>query len=61
MIGLPQPRAQYMLAAENIQRQIAVVVVVAVEEAPFLLAVQRQIGRVHIQDDLRRRLLRALR
>src|SRR5262245_617405 len=41
-----------MLAAEDIQRQIAVAVVIAVEEASFLLAVQRQIGGVYIQNDL---------
>jgi len=51
-VGLPQPRAQHMLAAEDIQRQIAVAVVIAVEEAPFLLAMQWQVGCVYIQNDL---------
>jgi len=41
-----------MLAAENIQRQVTVALVVPVEEAPLLLAVQRIVGRVQIQDDL---------
>ena len=45
-----------MLAAEHVERQIAVAVVVAVEEAPFLVAVQRIIGGVEIEDDLLRRL-----
>lgn len=54
-VGLPQPCAQNMLATEGIQRQITVAVIVAMEEPSFLLAVQRQIGCVHVQDDLFRR------
>ncbi len=48
----PQPRAQQMLAAEDVQRQVAVVAVVAVEEAALLLAVQRVVGGVEVEHDL---------
>ena len=48
-----------MAAAEHVQRQIAVAIVVAVEEAAFLVAVQGVVGGVEIEDDLaRRRLVR---
>ena len=42
-------------AAEHVQRQIAVAVVIAVEEAPLLMPVQRIVGGVEIEDDLLRR------
>ena len=45
----PQQRAQQLLAAEHVQRQVAVAVVVAVEEAPLLLTVQRVVGGVEVQ------------
>ena len=54
-IGRPQPGAQHMLAAGHVQREIAVVPVVAVEEPPLLAAVQRVVGGVEIEHDLRRR------
>ena len=41
-VGRAQARAQQMLAGEDVQRQIDVLVVVAVKEAPFLVAMQRQ-------------------
>ena len=44
-----------MPAAKHIERQIAVAVVIAVEESPFLLPVQRIVGGVEIEGDLRRR------
>ena len=44
-----------MWPAGHIQREVAVAVVIAVEETPLLPAVQRVVGRVHIQDDLLRR------
>jgi len=44
-----------MLAAENIQRQITVAVVVAVKEASFLAAMQRRVGRVQVEHDALRR------
>ena len=46
-----------MSTAKDVQRQIAVATVIAVEEAPFLLAVQGVVGSVQIQDDLVRRLV----
>jgi hypothetical protein len=39
-VGAPQLGDQQIAAAEHIKRQIAVAIVIAVEEAPFLLAVQ---------------------
>ncbi len=54
MVGFPQPRAQNLLSAKHVQRQITIAVVIAVEEPPLLLAVQRQVGGVHVQDDLSR-------
>ena len=47
----PEPCTQHVRAAEDIQRQIAVVPVVAVEKAPFLLAVQRVVGGIDIEHD----------
>jgi hypothetical protein len=43
-----------MPTAEHVKRQIAVVVVIAVEEAAFLMTVQRVVGGVEIEGDLRR-------
>src|SRR5205823_12578133 len=57
MIGFAQTRAEYVFSAEDVQRQIAIVVVIAMEEPTLLLAVQRQVGSLHIQDDLRRSLV----
>ena len=54
-IGRAQPGAQHVLAAGDIQRQIAVVPVVAVEEPALLATVQRIVGGVEIEYDLRRR------
>ena len=45
-----------MAAAEDVERQVAVTVVVAVEEPAFLMAVQRIVGGIEIERDLRRRL-----
>ena len=44
-----------MPAAEHIERQITVVVVIAVEETLFLMPVQRVVGGVEVEGDLRRR------
>ena len=54
-VGTAQLGRQQMPAAEDVERQIAVAVVIAVEEAPFLMAVQRVVGGVEIEDDLLRR------
>src|SRR6516225_9911210 len=37
-VGLPQTRTQNLIAAEDVQRKVAIAVIVAVEEAPFLLS-----------------------
>jgi len=52
VIGFSEPRAQNVIAAENVKRQIAVAVIVAVKETPLLLAVQRQVRSVHVQNNL---------
>jgi hypothetical protein len=44
-----------MTAAEHIERQITVAIVVAMEEAAFLMAVQRIVGGVEVEHDLGRR------
>ena len=48
----PELGRQQMPAAEHIERQIAVAVVIAVEEPAFLMAVQRVVGRVEVENDL---------
>src|SRR3990172_11902881 len=55
LIRRPQPRTQQMIPAEHVQRQIAVVPVVAVEKTTFLLPMQRRVGGVQVQQDLARR------
>jgi hypothetical protein len=42
-------------AAEDVERQIAVAIIVTVEKAAFLMPVQRIISRIQIEDDLLRR------
>ena len=46
---------QQVPAAEDVKRQVAVAVVIAVEEAPLLMAMQRIVGGIEIEDDLPRR------
>ena len=41
-----------MVAGEDVERQEAVVIVVAVEEAPLLMAVHRIVGGVDVEHDL---------
>ena len=50
-IGRPQARAQQLLPGEDVERQAAIVSVVAVEKAPFLVAVQPVVGGVEIEHD----------
>ena len=58
-VRAPELGREQVPAAEHVQRQIAVAVVVAVEEAAFLVAVQRIIGGIEVEDDLLgRRLVR---
>jgi DNA-binding IscR family transcriptional regulator len=45
-------RSQRMPPAENIRRQIAVAVVIALEEAALLVSVQGIVGGVEIKNDL---------
>ena len=54
-VGLAKLRRQQMAAAEHVERQIAVAVVIALEEAALLMAVQRVVGGVEVEDDLLRR------
>ena len=54
-VGGAQLGRQQVAAAEHVQRQIAVAVVIAVEEASLLVPVQRVVGGVQIEDDLLRR------
>ena len=58
-VGAPQLGHQQMAAAEHVERQIAVAIVIAVEEPPLLLAVQRIVRRIEIEDDLLAELARA--
>src|SRR5438309_9643816 len=46
-----------MGAAENVQWQVAVAVIIAVKKSPFLMPVQRVVGGVEIEDDLLWRML----
>src|SRR3569623_732184 len=52
-----KPRREQVTAAEDVWRQIVVAAVVTMEEAPFLVTVQRAIDGIQIQDDLDGRLL----
>ena len=56
-VGAAQLGRQQVPAAEHVERQVAVAVVIAVEEAAFLMPVQRIVGGVEIEDDLLRRSL----
>jgi hypothetical protein len=56
-IGAPQLRRQQVVAAEDVKRQVAVAVVVAVEEPTLLAPVDRIVGGVEVEGDPRRRLL----
>ena len=57
----PQVGRQQLVAAEDVQRQEAVVVVVAVEEAPLLVAVHGVVGGVEVEDQVLRRARRGRR
>ena len=45
---------EHRLAAEHVQRQVAVVVVVGVELGTLLVAVQRHVGGVDVEHEFRR-------
>src|ERR1035437_3347117 len=53
-IGWPQLGAQQMLATKDVERQVAVAVVVAVKESAQLMAVDRIIGGVEVEHNLLR-------
>ena len=54
-VGAPELRGEQLVAAEDVERQVAVAVVVAVEEAPLLATMQRVVGGVEVEDQPRRR------
>jgi hypothetical protein len=56
-VGAAQFGRQQMPAADDVERQIAVAVVITAEKAPLLIAVQRVVGGVEVENDLRRRML----
>ena len=53
-VRAPLAGQQQVPTAEHVERQVAVLFIIAVEEAAFLLAVQRNVGVVEIQHDLAR-------
>ena len=53
-VGAPQLGRQQVPATEDVERQVAVAVVIAVEEPALLVPVQRIIGGIEIERDLRR-------
>ncbi len=55
-VGATQLGHQQMTPAEHVERQVAVAIIVAVEEPALLMAVQRVVGGVEVQDDLLGRL-----
>ena len=54
-VRTPLAGQQQVPTAEHVERQVAVLFIVAVEEPSLLLAVQRDVGVVEIQHDLARR------
>ena len=51
-VRAPELRCQQMPAAEHVERQVTPAVVVAVEEPALLVAVQRIVGGVEVENDL---------
>ena len=51
-VGGPQLGEQKMPPAEYVKRQIAIAIVIAVEEAALLMSVQRVVRRIEIENDL---------
>ena len=60
MIGRPQPATQDELAADDKQRQEAMVVVITVKELALLITMDRIVGGIEIQDNLPGRFVMAL-
>ena len=55
-IGAPEPGAKQMPAAEDVQRQVATAIIVAMKEPAFLAPVDRIAGGIEIKNDLLGRL-----
>ena len=53
-VGAPQFGREQVPAAEDVERQIAEAIVVAMKEPAFLMPVQGIVGRIEIEDDLLR-------
>src|SRR5690606_31562351 len=56
LVGTPEQGSQQVAATVDVERQIAVAVVVGVEETSLLSAVERDVSSIQVQDDLRGRL-----
>jgi hypothetical protein len=54
-VRAPQLGGEEMAATEDVQRQVAIAVVVAVEEPALLIPMDRVVGGVEIENDLLRR------
>ena len=50
-VGSSQPDRQQVAAAEDVERQVAIAVVMAVEEPPLLMPMQRIIRGIEIEDN----------
>ena len=53
----PQLRGQQMPSAEYIKRQVAIAIIIPVEEPSLLLPMHRIVSRIKIKNNLVRRLL----
>ena len=51
-LGRPQIGDRQLLAAKYVQRQKAVMVIISMEKAPFLAAMDRHVGGVEVENDL---------
>jgi hypothetical protein len=56
----PEPGAEQVIAAEDVERKIAIVLVISMKEATKLIAVDRVVGGVEIENDLGGRLVMGL-
>ena len=50
-----KPRAQQLITGEDVERQVAVAVVISMKKALWLMAVERDVGRIQIEHNLLRR------
>lgn len=49
LVRRPQPRAQQIVATKNVERQVNLIVVIAVKMPPFLLPMHAVVGRIQIE------------